>query len=109
MGPHWTTVFTWATVAPGTSRATRLIAAINWVMVSWVATASSSTVESNARRVFPVRELTAEEAVALGHGQRVPATGAAGLHAAIGPGDRLVALVEDGGPIARVSVGFPPS
>ena len=40
--------------APGTSRATRRIAAISWVTVSWVATASSSTVESNARRVFPV-------------------------------------------------------
>ena len=40
--------------APGTSRRTRRIAAINWVTVSWVATASSSTVESNARRVFPV-------------------------------------------------------
>jgi tRNA pseudouridine55 synthase len=60
-----------------------------------------------ARRVFPVRELSAEEAVALGHGQRVPATGAAGLHAAVGPGDRLVALVEDRGPVARVAVGFP--
>jgi tRNA pseudouridine55 synthase len=61
-----------------------------------------------ARTVFPVRELTAGEAVALGHGQRVPATGAAGLHAAVGPGDRLVALVEDAGPVARVAVGFPP-
>ena len=61
-----------------------------------------------ARRVFPVRELTAEEAVALGHGQRVPATGAPGLHAAVGPGDRLVALVEDSGSVARVTVGFPP-
>jgi tRNA pseudouridine55 synthase len=61
-----------------------------------------------ARRVFPVRELSAEEAVALGHGQRVPATGAAGLHAAVGPGDVLVALVEDSGSVARVSVGFPP-
>ena len=60
-----------------------------------------------ARRVFPVRELSAEEAVALGHGQRVPATGAAGLHAAVGPGDVLVALVEDSGTIARVAVGFP--
>jgi hypothetical protein len=40
--------------APGTSRRTRRIAPINWVTVSWVATASSSTVESNARRVFPV-------------------------------------------------------
>lgn len=61
-----------------------------------------------ARRVFPVRELSAEEAVALGHGRRVAATGAAGLHAAVGPGDVLVALVEDSGSLARVAVGFPP-
>ena len=39
--------------APGTSRRTRRIAPINWVTVSWVATASSSTVESSARRVLP--------------------------------------------------------
>ena len=40
--------------APGTSRRTRRIAPINWVTVSWVATASSRTVESTARRVLPV-------------------------------------------------------
>jgi tRNA pseudouridine55 synthase len=61
-----------------------------------------------ARAVFPARELTAEEAVALGHGQRVPATGAPGLHAAVAPDGRLVALVEDAGAVARVAVGFPP-
>ncbi|MBB3678370.1 tRNA pseudouridine(55) synthase TruB [Modestobacter versicolor] len=61
-----------------------------------------------ARAVFPARELTAEEAVALGHGQRVPATGAPGLHAAVAPDGRLVALVEDAGQVARVAVGFPP-
>jgi tRNA pseudouridine55 synthase len=61
-----------------------------------------------ARAVFPARELTAEEAVALGHGQRVPATGVPGLHAAVAPDGRLVALVEDAGPLARVAVGFPP-
>ena len=60
-----------------------------------------------ARTVFPSRDLAAEEAVALGHGQRVPATGAAGLHAAVGPGERLVALIEDDGQVARVAVGFP--
>jgi tRNA pseudouridine55 synthase len=60
-----------------------------------------------ARAVFPARELTAEEAVALGHGQRVPATGAPGLHAALAPDGRLVALVEDAGRVARVTVGFP--
>jgi hypothetical protein len=31
------------------------MAAINWVTVSWVATASSSRVESSARFVFPRR------------------------------------------------------
>jgi tRNA pseudouridine55 synthase len=61
-----------------------------------------------ARAVFPARELTAEEATALGHGQRVPATGTPGLHAAVAPDGRLVALVEDAGPLARVAVGFPP-
>ncbi|MCF6737105.1 tRNA pseudouridine(55) synthase TruB [Blastococcus sp. KM273129] len=61
-----------------------------------------------ARLVFPERPLTAEEARALGYGQRVPATGAAGLHAAVDPGGRLAALVEDAGRTARVVVGFPP-
>ena len=59
-------------------------------------------------RSSPARELTAEEAVAVGHGQRVPATGAPGLHAAVAPDGRLVALVEDAGQVARVAVGFPP-
>ena len=40
--------------APGTSRATRRIAAISWVTVSWVATASARIVESTARRRRPV-------------------------------------------------------
>ena len=61
-----------------------------------------------ARAVFPARELTSEEAVALGFGQRVPATGVPGLHAAVAPDGRLVALVEDAGPQALVVVGFPP-
>ena len=61
-----------------------------------------------ARAVFPARELTAEEAVAVGHGQRVPATGTPGLHAAVAPDGRLVALVEDAGSVAKVAVGFPP-
>jgi tRNA pseudouridine55 synthase len=61
-----------------------------------------------ARLVFPERVLTADEARALGYGQRVPASGAAGLHAAIDPDGRLVALIEDAGETARVAVGFPP-
>jgi len=62
-----------------------------------------------ATAVFPERRLTAEEAVALGHGQRVRATGTGGLSAATAPGGRLVALVEDAGGTARVAVGFPAS
>jgi tRNA pseudouridine55 synthase len=62
-----------------------------------------------SRTVFPTRAVTAEEAKALTYGQRIPATGAPGAHAAIDPGGRLVALVEDAGATARVTVGFPPS
>ena len=62
-----------------------------------------------AVRVFPERRLTAEEAVALGYGQRIPATASAGLVAATAPDGRLVALVEDAGETARVAVGFRPS
>ena len=61
-----------------------------------------------ARLVFPERALTAEEAAAVGYGQRIPATGGPGLHAAVDPDGRLVALLEDAGPAARVVVGFPP-
>ncbi|MDT0277165.1 tRNA pseudouridine(55) synthase TruB [Blastococcus goldschmidtiae] len=61
-----------------------------------------------ARLVFPERALTAEEATAVGYGQRIPATGEPGLHAAVDPGGRLVALLEDAGTTARVVVGFPP-
>jgi tRNA pseudouridine55 synthase len=62
-----------------------------------------------ASTVFPVRELTDEEARAIGYGQRIAATGAPGLHAAVDPSGRLAALVEDAGPTARVAVGFPPA
>jgi tRNA pseudouridine55 synthase len=60
-----------------------------------------------ATTVFPARSVTAEEAQALVFGQRIPATGASGLHAAIDPGGRLVALVEDAGSTTRVAVGMP--
>jgi tRNA pseudouridine55 synthase len=61
-----------------------------------------------ATTVFPPRTVTEEEVRALVYGQRIPATGAPGLTAAVGPDGRLVALVEDAGPTARVAVGFPP-
>jgi tRNA pseudouridine55 synthase len=61
-----------------------------------------------ATAVFPPRPVTGEEAQALVHGKRIAATGAPGLHAAVGPDGRLVALVEDRGETTRVVVGFPP-
>ena len=60
-----------------------------------------------ARTVFPVRVLTAEETRAIGYGQRIAATGIAGLHAGVDPDGRLAALLEDAGATARVTVGFP--
>jgi tRNA pseudouridine55 synthase len=60
-----------------------------------------------ATAVFPRRALTAAEATALGHGQRVAATGTAGTVAAVAPDGRLVALVEDAGATSRVAFGFP--
>ncbi|MEL7976138.1 tRNA pseudouridine(55) synthase TruB [Isoptericola sp. F-RaC21] len=48
-----------------------------------------------ARATFPVRELTADEARALGYGQWVPPSGERGTVAAIGPDGTLVALLED--------------
>jgi tRNA pseudouridine55 synthase len=62
-----------------------------------------------ATAVFPERRVTDDEARALGHGQRVAATGGPGLTAAVDPAGRLVALLEDAGPSARVAVGFPPA
>jgi tRNA pseudouridine55 synthase len=62
-----------------------------------------------ATAVFPSRTVTAAESRALGYGQRIPATGAPGLHAAVDPDGRLVALLEDAGTTARVAVGFPPT
>jgi tRNA pseudouridine55 synthase len=60
-----------------------------------------------ATTTFPARAVTEEEARALVFGQRIAATGLPGLHAAVDPAGRLVALVEDAGPTARVAVGFP--
>jgi tRNA pseudouridine55 synthase len=61
-----------------------------------------------ATTVFALRSVTEEEARALSYGQRIPASGVPGLHAAVDSGGRLVALVEDAGSTARVAVGFPP-
>ena len=55
-----------ASAAPGTTRPTRRIAAINCVIVSWVATAPARIVESTARlrrpRRIPVSSTTVRTA-----------------------------------------------
>jgi tRNA pseudouridine55 synthase len=67
------------------------------------------TLAAAATAVFPTRQVSTEEATALAFGQRIPAGGAPGTHAALDPAGRLVALVEDAGATARVAVGFPPA
>ena len=48
-----------------------------------------------ARATFPVRDLSAEEVVALSYGQWLEASGTVGTTAAVAPSGELVALVED--------------
>jgi tRNA pseudouridine55 synthase len=62
-----------------------------------------------ATTVFALRSVSPEESRSLTYGQRIPASGVPGLHAAVDADGRLVALVEDAGTTARVAVGFPPS
>lgn len=58
--------------------------------------------EQAARAAFPARELDAEEARRLGHGQRVKAVGLGETPvAAFAPDGRLVAIVSETGPTAR--------
>ena len=63
-----------------------------------------------AAAAFPRRELSAEEAVLLGHGGRLPATGAgAGPVAAFGPGGELIALLTEQDGLARSLAVFAPA
>ncbi len=64
-----------------------------------------------AAAAFPVRRVTREEAVALGHGRRIAREAAprAGVVAAIGPTGALVALLDESGDTARTAVVFTPA
>jgi tRNA pseudouridine55 synthase len=63
-----------------------------------------------ARAAFPARELTAEEAGRLAHGQRLRAAGdAGGPVAAYAPDGTLVALLEEHGPTAKPLVVLAPA
>jgi tRNA pseudouridine55 synthase len=58
---------------------------------------------------FARRELTAEEAVALSYGQKLPPSGVPGVLGAFDPEGRCVALLEDAAGQARPTVVFRPA
>ncbi|MGO1319144.1 MAG: tRNA pseudouridine(55) synthase TruB [Galactobacter sp.] len=62
----------------------------------------------SARGLFAARELSAEEAVEIGFGRRIPATGTKELTAGIGPDGELVALLKDRGQNAKPELVFAP-
>lgn len=62
----------------------------------------------SARGLFNARELSAEEAVEIGFGRRIPATGTKELTAGIGPDGELVALLKDRGQNAKPESVFAP-
>jgi tRNA pseudouridine55 synthase len=64
-----------------------------------------------ARAALPARELSPEEARALGHGQRIPSADAGRTEpvAAIGPDGRLVAVLDESADMARARVVLAPA
>ena len=64
-----------------------------------------------ARESFEVRELTAPEATAVGHGQRIPSKpgGRSQPIAAFAPDGNLVAMLDESGTLAKAHVVFTPS
>lgn len=58
------------------------------------------------RLAFPIREITREQAIDLGHGRRIDAGGIDGTYAAFDPAGRLIALVTDQAATARPVFGW---
>jgi tRNA pseudouridine55 synthase len=69
------------------------------------------TLSAAARDSFVVRELDATEAIAVGHGQRIPSrpAGRAQPIAAFAPDGHLVAMLDESGTLAKAHVVFSPS
>jgi tRNA pseudouridine55 synthase len=69
------------------------------------------TLSAAARACFAVRELTAPEARAVGHGQRIPSHPAGRNQpvAAFAPEGHLVAMLDESGSLAKAHVVFAPS
>ncbi|MEP7194638.1 MAG: tRNA pseudouridine(55) synthase TruB [Actinomycetota bacterium] len=66
------------------------------------------TLATAARDSFVVRELTGPEAIAVGHGQRIPSrpAGRSEPTAAFAPDGHLVAMLDESGTLARAHVVF---
>lgn len=62
-----------------------------------------------ARRILPHREVSAEQARALSHGGRLPATGRAGPYAVFGPTGEVVAVVSERDGHARPEIVLAPA
>ncbi len=62
--------------------------------------------DAAARALFPERMLTAEEAIELSFGRRIPPTGADGPVAAVAPDGTVVALLVDRDDVARPELVF---
>jgi tRNA pseudouridine55 synthase len=69
------------------------------------------TLPAAARDCFVARELSAAEATAVGHGQRIPSkpAGRAQPIAAFAPDGNLVAMLDESGTLAKAHVVFTPS
>jgi tRNA pseudouridine55 synthase len=68
------------------------------------------SLEQAAHAALPSRQISRDEAVRLGHGQRLKASGAVGGPvAAFDPDGRLIAIVEEQGPTARPLLVLAPS
>ncbi|MFI9009623.1 tRNA pseudouridine(55) synthase TruB [Actinosynnema sp. NPDC053489] len=68
----------------------------------------SLDLDSAVSTAFPRREIAPREAVALSHGQRLPAGGLDGTYGVFGPDGHVVALAKDEGPIAKPLVVLAP-
>ncbi|WP_309114409.1 tRNA pseudouridine(55) synthase TruB [Saccharothrix sp.] len=69
----------------------------------------SLSLDEAVAKAFPRREIAPREAVALSHGQRLPAGGMEGTYGVFGPDGHVVALAKDEGPIAKPLVVLTPA
>jgi tRNA pseudouridine55 synthase len=69
----------------------------------------SHTLDEACLQTFPRRDLTADEAVAAGHGRPLAPAGIDGVYAATDPADRVIALLQDAGPRTKSVVVIRPA